>query len=64
MTFEGTLLTLMVATVAFAVAAHFNTSWRVFVLVDMAIAANISWSIEVVLFRRKFKWLRNKRVSA
>ena len=41
MTLEGALLMLMFAPVTFAVTAHFITSQRVLMLVDMAIAANI-----------------------
>ena len=40
------VLGIIFATVALAVAAHFTTSRRVLVLVDLLIAASISWSIE------------------
>ena len=47
-----TFLTVMFAPAAFAVAAHFTTSRRVLLLFDMPIAASISWSIVVVLYKR------------
>ena len=46
------VLTAMFAPAAFAVAAHFTTSQRVLVLVGLPIAASISWSSVVVLYRR------------
>ena len=47
-----TFLTAMFAPTAFAVAAHFTTSRRVLLRVDLPIAASISLSSVVVLYRR------------
>ena len=52
--------TMMFVPAAFAVAAHFTTSRRVIVLVDLPIAASISWSIVVVLFKRSSNGQKTK----
>ena len=56
------MLAITFAPAAFAVAAHFTTSRRVLVLVNMAIAASISWSIVVVLFKRRLNERKTKEL--